>query len=125
MHESDAVAPERIAMLVAPAVDRLRLAISRGFKEWMPQYVADLAIGAAAGNVLGNIRNLTPGRTVDRSAVLAVYSYDDPAQIGGGVDELVAVGILHEDAGRLQLSDRGADVVADVQAEGARIVTDL
>jgi hypothetical protein len=125
MTDADAVAPERIAMLMAPVVDRLRLAISKHYRDWTTGYIAALGVSPAAGNILGNLRNLTPGRAVDRSAVVAVYTYDDPEKISAGLDDIVGAGLLTDDSGRLLLTARGAEVVADIQTEGARIVNEM
>jgi len=80
------LAPPRIAALVAPVVDRLRLGIHRLSQDVMAGLVRDLGLDKSVAMVAGNLRNLAPDRVVARSAVLAVFAYQPSSVVDHGID---------------------------------------
>ena len=76
--------------------------------------------------VIGNLRNLAPGQAVARSAVEAVYIYAGTSAIEHGIDGLIQVGLVKEDAeGRVCLTERGQSLVGEIHSVGATAANGL
>lgn len=122
---ADLLAPARIAALVAPAVDRLRLAIHRLSQDVMAGLVRELGLDRPMVMVAGNLRNLSPDRVVPRSAVLAVFAYQPSSVVDHGIDGAIGAGLADEAAGQLSLTERGRALAADLLAEGDAVAREL
>ena len=72
---ADLLAAEQIAALVAPVVDRLRLAVHHSMQAAVAATAREHVLDKQMAMVIGNLRNLAPGQAVTRSAVEAVYIY--------------------------------------------------
>ena len=72
---ADLLAPEQMAARIAPVIDRLRLALPHSMQAAVAVTVRERGLDKQMAMVIGNLRNLAPGRAVARSAVEAVYIY--------------------------------------------------
>jgi len=72
---ADLLAPEQMAARIAPVIDRLRLALHHSMQAAVAVTVRERGLDKQMAMVIGNLRNLAPGRAVARSAVEAVYIY--------------------------------------------------
>jgi len=123
---ADLLAAEQIAALVAPVVDRLRLAVHHSMQAAVAVAAGEHALDKQMAMVIGNLRNLAPGQAVARSAVEAVYIYAGASAIEHGIDGLIQVGLVEDAAeGRVRLSERGQSLVGEIHGIGATAANGL
>jgi hypothetical protein len=120
------VAPDRCASFIAPAIERLTLA------------VVNLAIARAAGppvpvaapadaiRMLGQLRTALLARPVTAEGLAAVYRYRDPADVQRDVETLRARGLV-ERAGddAVQATERGRMMLTQMYNVSATVADEL
>jgi hypothetical protein len=123
---TELLAAEHVASLVAPVVDRLRLAIHRATQGWAAGMARERDLDQSMSMVIGNLRNLAPGRVVSRSAVLSVFAYQPSTVVDGGIDALIRTGLLTDvGEGHICLSDSGVGLAAEIHARGDEVAGEL
>ncbi|MEK8108888.1 hypothetical protein NKG94_36745 [Micromonospora sp. M12] len=106
-----ALAPHRIAGLLAPAVDRTFLAGMLAGRDGGGAELSQRYGGVAATGFLVDLRTrlAAPGGTVDGPGFTAITRYQDPTTCRRIVDKQVAHGMIHRSpAGALSATERGA-----------------
>lgn len=119
----DPLAPERVAALVAPVVDRLRNA-ARSSIARSGELARQFGVGDAAMVTMAMLRNALPVRAVTRQQVHAVLAYWPPERVDAGIAEAVAAGLLGE-GDPMEATARGRDFVAGIYALGSEVVGQL
>jgi hypothetical protein len=123
---SDLLAAEHVAALLAPVVDRLRLAIHRATQGWAAGMARERRLDQAMSMVLGNLRNLAQGQVVARTAVLSVFAYQAPSVVDSGIDGLIGAGLLTDVGdGHICLSDSGVELAAEIHTRGDQVAGEL
>jgi hypothetical protein len=123
---TDLLAPAHVASLVAPTIDRLRLAVSRSMRASAAERANALGLDDRVGSMMAMLHNIGPDQVVARAAVLAIYVYQPQAVAEHGIARAVAAGLLAEPAdGLLHLTDRGRALVADLYAIGDAAALEL
>ncbi len=114
------------AELVAPALDRLRLALADRVKTHAPRIVAAHGIGMPSMMTAAYLRNVYPDRAFRPSDLLAVFTYQSVDQVTVGLNALLADGHLEPaDDGLLTLSATGRALMHDVVAAGDQTAQEL
>src|SRR5664279_3388020 len=123
---ADLLASEHVASLTAPVIDRLRLAIHRATQGWAAGMARERGLDRPMGMVIGNLRNLAPGRVIARSSVLSVFVYQGPSVVNSGIDGLIRAGLLNDVGDDLVcLSERGVELAAEIHARGDEVAGEL
>jgi hypothetical protein len=123
---TDLLAAEHIAALVAPAVDRLRLALHRATQGWAAGMAGERGLDQPMSMVIGNLRNIAPGTAIARTAILSVFAYQAPSVIDSGIDGLIGAGLLTDVGdGHIRLSDRGVELTAEIHARGDAVAAEV
>lgn len=124
MSDDDPLAEQRVAAVVAPIVDRLRIGIARRLRERMAPVVAGAGGDPTLVRTVGMLRNALPDRAVPREgfATVFVYEPDAPAMVDRALESGYA-----EDAGGglLRLTRRGGELVEDLRRITGEIVEEL
>ena len=78
------------------------------------------------GMLIGNLRNLAPGRVVTRTAVLSVSAYQAPSVVDRGIDGLIGAGLLTDIGdGHICLTESSAGLAVDIHTGGGEVTTQL
>jgi len=113
------LAPAQVAALIAPTVDRLRLAVSRSMRVAAGQVAASYGLDPQVGALIAMVRNIAPDRAVTREDVSAIYVYQSPSIPQLAIAGAVEARLLDEpDDKRLCLTDRGLSMVTELNAIG-------
>jgi hypothetical protein len=121
----DPLAPERIAALIAPVLDRLRTAIARRVPE-RAGHLESFGLAGPAVQTLAMLRNTMPDRSVTRDQLASVFVYAPASQVDASLAALVEGGLLASpDDGRFRLGGRGRECVAELYRVMAAIVDEL
>lgn len=120
---SDPAAPEHIARLVAPVIDRLRNAVVQSLMAHRADVFQEFGVGEGGGLTLGMLRNALRERSVTRAQLRTVLRYLPPDQVDAGADDAVAAGLL-EGGGALVLTDRGSRYLDRLYASGTTFVAE-
>jgi hypothetical protein len=123
---TDPSSPGQVAEVIAPLIDRLRLAIAGAVRDVAPELAQRNAIPVGAAPVLGMLRNTMPGRVVDVDDIVGVFLYLPEEQVRSSVDQLIAAGALrtHDERG-VVLTDLGQAVLLEVFASMGAFVDRL
>jgi hypothetical protein len=98
------------AATIAPELDRIRIAISRGAAATMGPIVAEFGLSAATAPVLAMLRNLAPTRRTTRAAIADVFIYQDSAW-SNALDALGDIGLIEASATEVALTPRGVSAI--------------
>lgn len=94
---ADGLGPVETAAAVAPIVDRLRMAMMNAvFGGGPPASFAASGLNPETGKLLAYLRNAWPDRSVPRSSVRAVFTYQPETPVDDLLDVLVGQGLIDE-----------------------------
>ena len=123
---TDLLSAEHVASLVAPVVDRLRLAIHRATQGWVADLTREHGLDRSMSMVVGNLRNVAPGRVIARASILSVFAYQESSVIDRGIDGLIEAGLLADlGDGQVSLTEDGAGLTAEIHKRGEETVGEL
>lgn len=107
--------PQRCAQLIAPVLDRLRLALAERVKVHAPRVAATHGLTMPSVMTAGYLRNVYPDRSFNPRGLLAVFIYQSLDQVTGGLNALLASNHLERvDDELLKLSASGREVLRDM-----------
>jgi hypothetical protein len=122
----DPTSPERVSALVAPVLDRLRVAIADRLKNDLGLLLQEVRLDVGGATTMAMLRNTVPDRAVTRDDVRAVFRYMAPAEVDAGVASALAAGVLGElPDGRLRATAQGQALLARLYAAGTDVVARL
>jgi hypothetical protein len=120
------LAPDRVAGLVAPAIDRLRLAIAHALREWIIESSREQGLDPTMGMIIGHLRNLGPGRAATRAALQTVFIYHPAAAVDAGIEALVGISVLEAVADdSVRLAPRGVELVGQMHRRSDVVAEDF
>ena len=118
--------PVACAKLIAPELDRVRLAIFERMKSRLPDFARTHDLSGPAALAVGYLRNVYPDRAFEPEALFAVFAYQPQSPIREGLDALIASRhVASVTDGQLVLTDTGRHVVSDVVSIGDSVVRQL
>jgi hypothetical protein len=114
----DPLSPERIAALIAPTIDRLRMAMAKLGKAAGTDIAREHGLSDAGYMTMAMLRNAVPYRVVAQAGVHAIFSYLPPQAVETGIAEAIKTGLLVAPGdGKLQLTDTGRDFAVRMYTE--------
>src|SRR5215467_10764229 len=107
------ISPDRFAVLIAPVIERLTLAVvakamARGASATVPT-----AVPPGAMRMFGQLRTALLARKVPTAALAAIYRYRDAGDVRRDLEGLHAAGLIEAtDDGAIQATGSGRVVLA-------------
>lgn len=105
--------PSQCAALVAPQVDRLRIAMGRAGNARMSELIKPFDLDDSSGYVLAMMRNMFPSRSVRLSDFERVFTYQ-PGLVQSALPVLRSKGLVEVTESTVRLADAGTSVIGEV-----------
>ena len=114
------------AALMAPQIDRIRIAVSRALNPKLSPILRAAGLDDHSGHVFTTLRNTMPDRVIDRTALETVFLYQAPEIISGGLQTLTAQGLVAQvDDDRLTLTPSGRELILRCYAVDEAVMDEM
>jgi hypothetical protein len=123
---ADPISPRRMAALVAPEIDRLRVAIMQRAVGPAIELANAIGLSDEGGRIAAMLRNTLPQRVVTDEQVQVLFRYVPTETVDTGIGDALAAGVLtRPNRGKLHFTPRGQRLAIDVYRATEALVKEL
>jgi hypothetical protein len=123
---AEPISPRRTAALIAPEIDRLRMAVMQRAVGAAVELANAIGISQEGGRIAAMLRNTLPQRVVTDEQVRALFRYMPTEAVDAGIGDALGAGVLtRPERGKLHLTARGQGLVIDLYRATETLVTEM
>jgi hypothetical protein len=121
----DLAPAEHVAALIAPVIDRLRIAIASSVAATSSDLAGAFGLDERGMRTIAMLRNTMPDRHVTRDQLGAVFQYTPSAAVDAGAQNLTNAGVVEATDGTIHLTDRGRELIAQLYVRTTEFLVPL